>query len=247
MLTLYGIRELTDTRRPLLIVTGMAREMRLAAGPSSVVLGSGGNPAKLRDALAVLGGGGCRQVLSFGIAGGLDPALRPGDVVVGSAVRGGHELWPADRDFANRLAENLSAGGLQPVLAEIAGSDSVILDENAKQRLRHETGAAAVDMESHVAAAHAAAYGLRFAALRVVCDPAHRALPPLAATALRPDGGLDLPAVLGSLARHPGQLSATLRLARDARAAFASLSRCRDLLGIGRGFPDLGEFFGDVA
>jgi len=38
---------------------------------------------------------------------------------------------------------------------------------------------AAVDMESHIAAAYAAEVGLPFAALRVISDPASRA-PPLA-------------------------------------------------------------------
>ena len=233
--------------RPVLVVTGMAREMRLAAGPGSIVVGSGGNPARLRESLAALGNAGCRAVLSFGIAGGLDPALRPGDVIVGTLVGFEDTGWPSHPNWADGLIGRLSAAWTRPVLAKIAGSDSVVLDVIAKRRIREETGAAALDMESHVAAAHAADHGLPFAALRVVCDPAERALPPLAATALRQDGGVDFPVVLKALAREPGQLAAMLRLAGDARAAFASLRRCRYLLGIGRGFPDFGELLGDVA
>jgi hypothetical protein len=99
-----------------------------------------------------------------------------------------------------------------------------------------------------VAAGFAATRGLPFAAIRVVCDPAGRTLPPLAAEALRPDGGLDILAIVGSLARQPGQIVTLPRLARDASAAFAALSRVRAALGPGLGLGGLsfGEALGDV-
>ena len=66
----------------------------------------------------------------------------------------------------------------------------------AKPRCDLETGAVAVDMESHIAAAYAAEAGLPFAALRVVSDPAGRALPALAMAAIKPNGDIDLRKVL---------------------------------------------------
>ncbi len=232
---------------PVLVVTGMAREARLAAGPGNVVLGSGGDPARLRQMLADRPEPGFHAVLSFGIAGGLDPALGAGDLVVSTGVRSGDGFWPSHPALTKLLMDRLAAGGMRPVPAEIAGAELVILSADAKRRISEATGAAAVDMESHVAAAYAEAEGVPFVALRAVCDPASRALPHLVLKALRPDGGLDLPAVLRTLGREPAQLAATLRLARDARAAFRALRRCRDLLGIGRGFPDLGKLLGNVA
>ena len=56
------------------------------------------------------------------------------------------------------------------------GSREVVAAQACKAALRSETGAAAVDMESHIAAAYAAEAGLPFAALRVISDPATRAL-----------------------------------------------------------------------
>ena len=85
-------------------------------------------------------------------------------------------------------------------------------------------------MESHVAAPIAAAHGLPFAVLRVVCDPAERSLPPAALAAMREDGGR-ISAVLSSLMRSPGQFPDLLRLSRDARLAFGELRRCRVTLG----------------
>ena len=90
-------------------------------------------------------------------------------------------------------------------------------------------------MESHVAARAAARHGLPFTALRVVTDPAGRALPHAASVGMRADGHVDLPAILASLARDPRQLPGLIRTGLDARSAFAALLRCRQLLGPGFG------------
>ena len=80
---------------------------------------------------------------------------------------------------------------------------------------------------------------LPFAVLRVVCDPAERELPPAVIAGMRADGTMDVSAVLGSLARSPGQLPGLIRLAVEAGRARATLFRCSDLLGPRLGFRDL--------
>jgi adenosylhomocysteine nucleosidase len=80
-----------------------------------------------------------------------------------------------------------------------------------------------------------------------VCDPADRALPAAIAKALKPNGEPDVLAVLGALARRSAKVGGLVRLARDSSAAFASLGRCRALLGFGLGVPELGELLRDVA
>jgi hopanoid-associated phosphorylase len=236
-----------EPRLPVLMVTGMAKEMRLAEGPGFAVVASGGDPERLRRLLFERREPGCRAVLSFGIAGGLDPELQPGDVVVATAIVAGGERRPAHPALADWLAMSLRAGGVRVRLADLAGSDGLVVDAAAKAAMRSQTGAAAVDMESHVASAFAARHGLLFAALRIVCDPAARTLPPIVANALRADGGIDHIGMLRGLLRRPTQLAALTRLAGEARTSFRALSRCRDLLGVGRGLPDLFEPFGDVA
>ena len=190
---------------------------------------------------------GCSAVLSFGIAGGLDPDLAAGDVVVATGIVHEGTRWPAHQTLADSLAASLSAGGISASMADIAGVDAPLLDADAKAAVRRGTGAAAVDMESHVASEFAAQHGLMFAALRIVCDPAARTMPAMVANALRPDGGVDHYAVLTDLLREPTQLATLTRLAGEARASFRALGRCRDLLGIGRGFPDLVQLLRDVA
>jgi len=232
---------------PVLMVTGLAKEMRLAEGPGLVALASGGDTRRLRRQLAERKAAGYRAVLSFGIAGGLDPRLSAGDVVVATGIVGDGQRWAAHPALADQLAATLLAGGIRSKRADIAGVDAPLLTAAAKAAMRLATGAAAVDMESHVASEFAARHGLVFAALRIICDPAARTLPQMVANAVRLDGGVDHLAVLVALLRKPAQLMALPRLANEARTSFRVLGRCRDLLGIGRGFPDLVELLRDVA
>ncbi|GJD99350.1 phosphorylase [Methylobacterium isbiliense] len=232
---------------PVLAVTGLAREARLAAGPGVATVGAGGNPARLREVLGARTPPGCRAVMSIGIAGGLDPALVPGDVVVASGVVTAGGRRGAHPDVVAALAHRLADGPFRVVRADLAGVDAAVLSPHAKAALHAATGAAAVDMESHVAAAFADGHGLPFCAVRVVCDPADRALPAAIAKALKPNGEPDLLAVLSALARRSAKVGGLVRLARDSSAAFASLGRCRALLGFGLGVPDLGELLRDVA
>ena len=104
-----------------------------------------------------------------------------------------------------------------------------------------ETGAATVDMESHLVARLASAHGLSFAAVRVVIDPAHRAVPVAALAGMRPDGGTSITAVMRELIAGPSQLSGLLRLAYDGYAARRALLRARRLLGPNFGLLGLGE------
>src|SRR5215217_712246 len=87
----------------ILVVTGLALEARIAAGPHITTLCSGGDPLLLRSRLAATGPRGLRAVISFGLAGGLDPTLRPGDVVVASEVTSGADVWQADRAVVQAL------------------------------------------------------------------------------------------------------------------------------------------------
>ena len=72
-------------------------------------------------------------------------------------------------------------------------------------------------------------------------------LPPAALVAMKPDGGIALGRVLGSLLKQPAQMPALIRTARASNRAFAELLRCRDLLGVGLAGPDLGHLLLDMA
>ena len=65
---------------------------------------------------------------------------------------------------------------------------------------------------------------------------------------MRPDGGMDIGAVLIELAKRPWELPALIRTGVEAEAAFRALFRGRQLLGpaLGGLGPDLGELVVDV-
>ncbi|WP_026597075.1 phosphorylase [Methylobacterium sp. 77] len=224
----------------VLAVTGLAKEARIASGPGVKALGAGGNPGRLRRLLAADLATGYRAVISIGIAGGLDPDLVPGDVVIASHVLAEDRTYAADPIIAEALLARLTVPAVRAVrarLSPVAGVETAILTVADKATLRARTGTVAVDMESHVAAAFAERWSLPFAAIRVVCDPADRAIPAFAARALKPNGEPDILAVLSAVLRDPSQIGPLVHLARDSGRAFAALKRCRGLLGPGLGIP----------
>lgn len=209
----------------LVVVSGLTAEAKIARGADDVrVVAGGGDASRILSQLDALKPG---AILSFGVAGGLAPGLNPGTIRVADAVLGpdGRRFVP-DAVWSTALAATLAVP-----LAAFAGVDTPLADVRAKVALHTETRAELVDMESHIVAIWAARHGARFAALRVVTDPARRALPHAATVGMRADGEVDLAAILASLARNPAQLPGLIRTGLDARAAFAALLRCRQRLG----------------
>jgi adenosylhomocysteine nucleosidase len=221
----------------VLAVTGLAREARIVAGECVVCVCGGGDSTTLRDKIARAIGPETRAIISIGIAGALSADLKVSDCVVAVGVMSGAETYRTDPTWTRQLQAVLrnSKSGM------IAGADAILADAAAKAALRAAAvGALVVDMESHVAARAAAARGLPFAAVRVVSDDSVRTLPPAARVAMKADGGIALGAVARSLLAQPAQIPALIRTALESEAAFRTLLRCRDLLGLGLACPYLG-------
>ncbi len=193
------------------IVVGLAAEARFARPLGGTVAAGGGIAEGARAAAERLLADGAEALVSFGLAGGLDPALRPGAILVPEAVLAAGRVWPVDPALARRLGP--------PDGRTILGGDRIVVTAAEKRRLHHATGAAAVDLESGAVAEAAHCAGRPFAVLRAICDPADRDLPPAALTALGAGGAIAVSRLLGSLLSRPGQLAGLLALARDAAAA----------------------------
>jgi adenosylhomocysteine nucleosidase len=199
------------------IIVGLLAEARLARRLGGPVYIGGGTAAGAAAASCRALAEAAPALISVGLAGGLDPALRPGDVIVPEAVLIGAHTLRADPELGRML------GGMTP--HRIVGAKSIATNALSKQRLRDETGAAALDLESGAVATLATRHGMPFAALRVICDPAERALPPAALVALDRRGAIGLFAVLGSVLAHPAQVPALLALTRDAIMARRALAQ----------------------
>lgn len=220
----------------IVAVTGMVREARIlgsAHGKTLIAGSDGAGLARRLDAMLVAKAAG---IISFGIAGGLMPDIRPGTVITATKIIAQDGTYPVDEVWADHIARAVIGATQGPLF----GSDVLADTPVEKAALFERTGALAVDMESHIAARAAARHGLPFAALRVVSDPPDRRLPHAATVALRPNGKISLLRVLLSVLGAPWQIPSLIAAGHDSRLAFSALLRCHRLLGRGLAFPDLG-------
>jgi adenosylhomocysteine nucleosidase len=174
---------------------------------------------------------GAGQLLSAGCCAALDPALKPGDVVLPARVLAPDgEVWPLDPDWHASLARTLAEAGLTVQVTDLAHSDTPLLGAAQKAALGSHAGAGACDMESLAVARAASRRGVPCAVVRVVLDDARQALPAAILAACDEYGRARGPALIAILLREPGLWPELLRLARCRQRAAASLRRVAALL-----------------
>lgn len=208
---------------PVGFVTGLRDESlilerRLPAAPLAC---AGADSGRARAAALRLVEAGVGALVSFGVAGGLDPDLRPGDLLLAEAVVFEDRRWPCDAAWRGRVAAQL-AGHKNGM---IAGSPGELASAADKARLFRESGASAVDMESHAVAAVAAVAGLPFLALRAIADPAGLSLPRAVLGAIDAEGRSRTGLIVGRLAFRPWELPALLALGRHYGHALRALEK----------------------
>jgi adenosylhomocysteine nucleosidase len=148
------------------------------------------------------------RVVSFGLAGALDDALRIGDVIDASRVvdSTGATLWEG---------AGLGVGGAKRCV--VLASDVLVHDAGERRRLRDVSGADAVDMESGVLARSGRLAGV----LRVVSDDTTSAVEGVDET-IKDDGRTDVAGLLRWVARKRGQ---AIRSMKDAVVALNALQK----------------------
>jgi adenosylhomocysteine nucleosidase len=157
------------------------------------------------------------RVIHLGFAGGLDPNLKPGDTFPIREVR----TLAAESSLQLSMPSQLPPGMAPRTLVTVA---KAAYTPAAKQRLREQSGADAVDMETHTVATICRQRGIRLIAFRAITDAAGETLPPgiLALTAA--DGRPRVWAAIRYLLRHPQRLPALIRLARRSSRCAAALA-----------------------
>jgi adenosylhomocysteine nucleosidase len=183
---------------------------------------SGMGPKAARSAALRLIDAGATSLVSWGLAGGLDPDLEAGAVCVPREViaADGSRLSTA-RSWQESLSSSVPSG-------RRVGNDALLTTEYAletpaeKSAARRATGACAVDMESSAVAQVAAAHGVPFIAVRVIVDTACDGIPQTVAGASRA-GKLRTGRLILGLLRSPLEIASLLRLARRYRVALRSL------------------------
>jgi adenosylhomocysteine nucleosidase len=203
----------------VLAVTPTLREAR--ALPGACVAGAG---ARCGPALArVLDEQRPSAVVLAGVAGGLDPSLAPGAVVLVREARaeGVAPVAPDPALFAEARAA-LRRAGIAFVSAPALTVAGPIAAPDAKRDAWNATGAAVIDMETQVMASLLAERGVPWLAVRTVLDPARDTLPRELA---RWQDEADNAAAVRAALRHPASWPAFMRLAIQERRALRSLRR----------------------
>jgi adenosylhomocysteine nucleosidase len=216
---------------PEVAVSGLAAEAKIARRAGLAAVAAGGDPARTRAALERLVAEGATALLSFGICGGLDPALAAGTLLLPRIVRAERGArFSVDAAWHGRVAAGFAARGIGFRTGDLLGVAAIVATPAEKAALHGEWGAIAADLESHLVAEVAVRARRPFLVLRAVADPASRALPPAALLGLDAEGRPVLGAVLGSLLSRPRQLPALLAVALDARRALHALRRAAPAL-----------------
>jgi adenosylhomocysteine nucleosidase len=206
---------------PVLCTSGLAAEARIARQAGfQVIIGAG--DAQRTATLVAAAAQQAKCLVSFGVAGGLAPHLRPGDVILSTEVIGDDRRWRPNDDFGREMAE--LAPRIGAIAGPVLGAGSIVATEDDKRRAWRDTGALVVDLESSIVARTAASFGIPFLVLRTVADPATRELPPAALIPLAEDGTPALRRVFAEVLRRPRQIAALFGLARETRQALTALA-----------------------
>ena len=146
------------------IVCGFRAEEKIAARLSPLTAIGWQNPDAARHLIAQ----GATSLISFGVAGGLDPTLESGDLILPRQLitpnEGTIEVSP---DLQELIASAFPGAHSETLYA----SDDIIDTPAEKQRLFQKTGAIAADMESGTVAEAALQAGIPFAIIRAIGDP----------------------------------------------------------------------------
>lgn len=214
------------------IITGLASEARCFARRQSDrqldIACSGADPSRARELAQRMAAANCEGLVSFGLAGGLAPDFRCGDLILPKRVVSGSSVWQSDDGWRDRLSERLRSE-TNLLTGAIAGSPVLVSTPEKKAELRKESNASAVDMESQAVAAVAAEAKMPFIVVRVIADTYDKAVPAWTANIISPRGNIRSFAAMMAVAANPGDLPRLFALAKDNGQAMSVLRRVASL------------------
>jgi len=171
------------------------------------------------------------RVLTCGFAGGLNPELELGDVVfeIGNRRDELHESQAKNEDgnligdsWNSSLRKILIAADARPV--KFFCADRIATTGAEKKRLRDETGADAVEMESGAIHAACRERGIPCATVRVISDTANEDLPLDFNALSKPDKNLDFGKLAWAIAKSPGKIGVLMALQKKTNFAARQLA-----------------------
>jgi adenosylhomocysteine nucleosidase len=205
------------------VVTALAAEARAFGSQRGTLLALSGMGAAAAGAAARgLVEAQVSSLMTFGLAGGLDPALVAGNVVLPERVLSLAGLrFDVCGAWRSRVAAAIGASRTVTGGALLTTANALATTAEKAAAFR-SSGAAAVDMESIAVAEVAAAHNMPFIAVRVVVDTASDMLSPTVIAASRA-GRVRIGRLISGLVLAPGELPALIRLAQRYRTAMRAL------------------------
>ncbi|HEV3338767.1 MAG TPA: hypothetical protein VG125_00375 [Pirellulales bacterium] len=199
------------------------REGLLRRRPTAVVTSGVGQLAAARGTQALIAGHRPSWVISAGFAGGLDPRVKKGDIVMADSLinTDGRRLAIDLRISPEAIAANK---GLH--VGACAASSAILRRPAEKRELGQRTGALAVDLESWAVGEVCRQAKTRFLSIRVISDAVDDELPADVETLARQKSTASrLGAAAGAIFRRPSSVKDMLQLKEDALVLTDRLAR----------------------
>ena len=201
----------------------VAREGGLHGKRLVVVESGAGCPQAARATQALILGHRPAWIISAGFAGGLDDSLAQGDILMADQIIGTDDRR-LDIDF--KFADDAFSAARHLHVGRLLTTDHVIREPQEKRALGKRYGAMAVDMESLAVAEVCRGERIRFLAVRVISDPAARALPPDIDYLIKKTSTAGrLGAAAGAILRRPASIKDMWQLKEDALVASNRLAK----------------------
>jgi hopanoid-associated phosphorylase len=204
------------------VLTGLEQEAVIARNiVGANVACAGARPQQARWLSRDLIKKGVKRLISFGIAGGLEPGLPIGAVVIGDRTSSLDGTWPCDPEWVRGLMRQLPeahCGG-------VWGSEILVASARDKRTLYEKSRCMIVDMESQCAAQVAAEAQIPFVVVRAVCDASDMDVPQIVMAAIAEDGSINYIKAFTHILRHPTQIPDLFHVGQGTNRALKMLER----------------------
>lgn len=186
---------------------------------------SGMGAERARSAAVKMIDSGCNALVSWGVAGALAADIEPGALIIPETILSGDgKAYQTASKWRNSIIIHLKECPTDIYLGQLSDSMHVLTRGSDKYRVRQQTDALAVDMESAAIAETARENHTPFIAIRAISDSSTMSIPDMVTKFTGPYGQVRMSSLMLSLLKRPADILALIAMARGFRAALRTLA-----------------------